>query len=121
MARFIGYTVQQYITKTIRDEKRATGAYEAILAKIPKEISDSLGPFIAPPLTIDDVRLGDVPHMFSLVPLAQTSHTPIHKLTRSEGLSGGQYQQQRQYKEFIGTLSGSLMHNLRRSAAHRHD
>ena len=121
MARFIGYTVQQYITKTIRDEKRATGAYEAILAKIPKEISDSLGPFIAPPLTIDDVRLGDVPHMFSLVPLAQTSHTPIHKLTRSEGLSGGQYQQQRQYKEFIGTLSASLMHNLRRSAEHRHD
>jgi hypothetical protein len=46
MARFIGYTVQQYITKTIRDEKRATGAYEAILAKIPREISDSLGPFI---------------------------------------------------------------------------
>ena len=42
MARFVGYTVQQYITKTIRDEKRATGAYETILAKIPKQISDSL-------------------------------------------------------------------------------
>jgi cellulose biosynthesis protein BcsQ len=122
MARFIGYTVQQYITKTIRNEKRATGAYETILAKIPGEISDSLGPFIAPPLTINDVRLGDVPHMFSLVPLAQTSHTPIHKLTGAEGLSGGQYQQQRQYKEFIRTLSESLMHNLRRSAkASAHD
>src|SRR4029077_9742530 len=24
MARFVGYTVQQYITKTIREEKRAT-------------------------------------------------------------------------------------------------
>jgi cellulose biosynthesis protein BcsQ len=116
MARFVGYTVQQYITKTIRNEKRATGAYEAILEKIPKEISDSLGPFIAPALTINDVRLGDVPHMFSLVPLAQTSHTPIHKLTGAEGLSGGQYQQQRQYKTFIRALSESLMHNLRRSA-----
>jgi hypothetical protein len=121
MARFIGYTVQQYITKTIRDEKRATGAYEAILRKIPKEISDSLERFIAQPLTIGNVRLGDVPHMYSLVPLAQTSHTPIHKLTRSEGLSGGQYQQQRQYKEFIGTLCESLMRNLRLSAEHRHD
>jgi cellulose biosynthesis protein BcsQ len=116
MARFVGYTVQQYITKTIRDEKRATGAFEAILAKIPKEISDSLGPFIAPPLTVADVRLGDVPHMFSLVPLAQTAHTPIHKLTRKEGLSGGQYQQQRQYQEFIGNLAESLMRNLRRTA-----
>jgi cellulose biosynthesis protein BcsQ len=116
MARFIGYTVQQYITKTIRDVKCATGAYEAILAKIPKEISDSLGSFIALPLTAKDVHLGDVPHMFSLVPLAQTSHTPIHKLNGAEGLSGGQYQQQRQYREFIRKLSESLMHNLRRSA-----
>lgn len=121
MARFVGYTVQQYITKTIRDEKRATGAYEAILAKIPNEISSSLGPFVAPPLRIDDVRLGDVPHMFSLVPLAQTAHVPIHKLTRREGLSGGQYQQQRQYQDFIRKLSESLMRNLRRSAELRND
>jgi len=121
MARFVGYTVQQYITKTIRSEKRATGAYEAILEKIPKEISDSLGPFIAPPLEIGDVRLGDVPHMFSLVPLAQTAHTPIHKLTGREGLSGGQYQQQRQYQDFIRALAESLMRNLRRSAEFRHD
>jgi cellulose biosynthesis protein BcsQ len=115
MSRFVGYTVQQYITKTIRNEKRATGAYEAILQKIPQKISVSLGQYIAPRLTIDDVRLGDVPHMFSLVPLAQTSHTPIHKLTGAEGLSGGQYQQQRQYRTFIEALSQSLMRNLRRT------
>jgi cellulose biosynthesis protein BcsQ len=116
MARFIGYTVQQYITKTIRDEKRATGAYEAILKKIPDQIKASLGAFVAPRLTVEQVRLPDVPHMFSLVPLAQTAHTPIHKLTGSDGLSGGQYQQQRQYQEFIGDLAKSLMRNLRRTA-----
>ena len=116
MARFVGYTVQQYITKTIRDERRATAAYVTILEKIPKEISNSLGPFIAPPLTTHDVRLGDVPHMYSLVPLAQTAHTPIHKLTARDGLAGGQYQQQRDYQKFIGTLAQSLMRNLRRSA-----
>jgi hypothetical protein len=121
MAHFVRYTVQQYITKTIRDEKRATGAYETILAKIPKQISDSLGPFIASPLTISDVRLGDVPHMFILVPLAQNAHTPIHKLTRGDGLSGGQYQQQRQYQEFIRALAESLMRNLRSSAGFSDD
>jgi hypothetical protein len=115
MARFVGYTVQQYITKTIRNEKRATGAYEAILQKIPQKVSDSLGQYLASHLTIDDVQLGDVPHMFSLVPLAQTSHTPIQRLTAAEGLSGGQYQQQRQYRAFIEALSQSLMRNLRRS------
>lgn len=121
MARFIGYTVQQYITKTIRDERRATGAYDKILEKIPQEISDSLGPFIAAPLDMSDVRLGDVPHMFSLVPLAQTAHTPIHRLTSRDGLSGGQYQQQRDYQKFIHALCESLMRNLRRSAESRHD
>lgn len=116
MSRFVGYTVQQYITKTIRNEKRATGAYEAILKKIPDEIAHSLGPLIAPALNLEAVRLGDVPHMFSLVPLAQTAHTPIHNLTGAEGLSGGQYQQQRQYREFISALCGSLMSNIRLAA-----
>ena len=121
MARFVGYTVQQYITKTIRDERRATGAFETILDQIPTKIADSLGPTVASPLTVRDVRLGDVPHMFSLVPLAQTAHTPVHKLTRGEGLSGGQYQQQRLYQEFIRKLSESLLENLSRSAEQRHD
>ncbi|QLH72033.1 ParA family protein [Rhodopseudomonas palustris] len=116
MSRFVGYTVQQYITKTIRDEKRATGAYEKILEKIPSQIAQSLGPFKAPRLQLDEVHLGDVPHMYSLVPLAQTNHTPIHKLTGGEGLSGGQYQQQRQYKTFIADLSDALMRNLRENA-----
>ena len=116
MAKFVGYTVQQYITKTIRDEKRATGAYETILAEIPGEIAKSLGSSFATPLDASDVRLGDVPHMFSLVPLAQTSHKPIHRLTSGDGLSGGQYQQQRQYQDFIGNLSNSLLNNLRRAA-----
>jgi cellulose biosynthesis protein BcsQ len=114
MSRFIGYTVQQYITKTIRDEKRATGAYETILKQIPAEIEASLGSVRASALDETDVRLGDVPHMYSLVPLAQTARAPIHGLTSKDGLSGGQYSQQREYIAFIGTLSASLMKNLRK-------
>ncbi len=117
MSRFVGYTVQQYITKTIRNEKRATGAYEAILAKIPEQVEKSLGPLFAQSLKLKDVRLGDVPHMYSLVPLAQTAHTPIHRLTRKDGLSGGQYAQQRQYQQFIGDLSASLIQNLKRATS----
>jgi len=113
IAQFVGYTVQQYITKTIRDEKRATGAYEQILAQIPDQIEKSLSGFIPAPLNINDVKLGDVPHMYSLVPLAQTAHAPIHKLTAKDGLSGGQYGQQRQYEEFISKLASSLMRNLK--------
>jgi cellulose biosynthesis protein BcsQ len=114
MSQFIGYTVQQYITKTIRDEKRATGAYEAIFKQIPAEIEGSLGRVRAGALDHTDVWLGDVPHMYSLVPLAQSARAPIHQLTSKDGLSGGQYSQQKEYIAFIGALSNSLMKNLRK-------
>lgn len=113
MCRFVGYTVQQYITKTIRNERRATAAYDEILNSIPKNINSSLGDMMAPGLDADKLKLGDVPHMFSLVPLAQSAASPIDLLTSKDGLSGGQYNQQASYIEFIATLSGSLIRNLK--------
>lgn len=112
MCRFVGYTVQQYITKTIRDERRATAAYDEILNSIPKRINDRLAMLMAGNLSEDSLKLGDVPHMFSLVPLAQTAAAPIDLLTSRDGLSGGQYGQQTEYKKFIGALSQSLLRNL---------
>lgn len=85
MSRFVGYTVQQYITKTIRDKKRATAAYEKILQEIPENIKKHLTAMIGASLQQENLRLGDVPHMFSLVPLAQSAHTPIHKLAGGDG------------------------------------
>lgn len=120
-SRFIGYTVQQYITKTIHDEKRATVAYEEILRQIPRSMEDRLGSLLAAGLDASDIRLGDVPHMYSLVPLAQTAHAPIHKLTSKDGLSGGQYQQQRQYEHFIRNLSDALVCNLQKASVARVD
>ncbi|CEJ49180.1 ParA family protein [Xanthomonas citri pv. bilvae] len=113
MSRFLGYTVQQYITKTIRNERRATAAFETILSSIPTRISEKLGPTMASNLAAHDMRLGDVPHMFSLVPLAQTAHAPIDLLAANDGLSGGQYGQQADYKAFIATLAGNVLRNLR--------
>jgi cellulose biosynthesis protein BcsQ len=112
MCRFVGYTVQQYITKTIRNERRATAAYDEILASIPARIEQRLAQLIAPKLDLASLKLGDVPHMFSLVPLAQTAASPIDLLVSSDGLSGGQYGQQTDYKRFIGNLSTSLLRNL---------
>lgn len=115
MCEFVGYTVQQYITKTIRSERRATGAYENILNEIPKRIEEKMAPLIASGLQARDLQLSNVPHMFSLVPLAQTARAPIDLLTSSDGLSGGQYAQQLDYKSFIARLSQSLLANLRRT------
>lgn len=113
LCQFVGYTVQQYITKTIRNERRATAAYDEILNSIPGNINSSLGGMMAPGLDENMLKLGDVPHMFSLVPLAQSAASPIDLLTSKDGLSGGQYNQQATYIKFIAALSGSLIRNLK--------
>lgn len=111
-ARVVGYTVQQYITKTIRDERRATKAYDKILKEVPVRIDAKLGSHFATGIDKSNVRLGDVPHMFSLVPLAQDAHVPIHRLTSAHGLAGGQRAQLDQYRIFIKNLCERLLTNL---------
>jgi hypothetical protein len=98
---FVGYTVQQYITKAKGGVRRPTKAYERLLKDIPTEVADSLTAFAAP--TVVTLQLGDVPHMFSLVPLAQSVNAPIRELASTDGLVGSQYKQRDSY---VGNLNG---------------
>jgi len=77
IARFVGYTVQQYITKAKSGQRRPTKAFERILKDIPPAVATELGAFMAPHVGPGDLRLPDVPHMYSLVPLAQSANAPI--------------------------------------------
>jgi cellulose biosynthesis protein BcsQ len=112
IARFAGYTVQQYITKTIGGERRATKAYETILEKIPGSITKELKRFIKEDIDDKNVRLGDVPNMYSLVPLAQNANSPIHGLESADGLVGTQYTQKSSYMVFIENVAHTLLRNL---------
>lgn len=111
IARFIGYTVQQYITKSKGGTRRPTARYEAIKTKIPPTVQQHLGSFVASHVMPDRLELPDVPHMYSLVPLAQTASCPIHKLGYIDGLSGAQLQQKDTYSEFIRKLSAAVLEN----------
>lgn len=108
---FVGYTVQQYFTVTIRGERRPTNAYEEILREIPSQVSRGLHDFIAPGLDLQSVRLGDVPNLRSLVPLAQSANAPIAGLTSKDGLAGGQYSQQKKYTDLISAVGQRLYEN----------
>lgn len=112
LAAFVGYTVQQYITKSKKGVRRPTQAFETIISGIPQEIEDSLGPFRSAGLESGDVRLGDVPNMYSLIPLAQSVNAPIADLQAADGLAGGQYRQQQNYLTTIQTVSEALARNM---------
>jgi len=108
---FAGYTVQQYSTVTIRGERRATQAYDEILNRIPTQVETHLRSITAPGLSLEKLKLGDVPNLRSLVPLAQSANSPLAELNSRDGLTGGQYSQQRSYVKLIDSVTKRLKDN----------
>jgi cellulose biosynthesis protein BcsQ len=111
---YIGYTVQQYITKSFGKERRATKAYESIIGNVDAEIQSALRTYYSPLLDADTskAKLGDIPHLYSLVPLAQKRAVPIHGLTSTDGLVGSQFAAVRDFKKMIDPIARNLLRNL---------
>lgn len=109
---FLGYTVQAYIAKYKEGEKRPTKAYEAIAHKIPAIIDDTVQPFLPADLDREKAHLGEVPHMYSMVPLAQSVNAPIRDLQSKDGLVGSHYSQAARYKGFLEDVAMALSKNI---------
>jgi hypothetical protein len=109
---YLGYTMQQYITKSKEGVRRATVAYENILTMVPGEIEKSLGKYFAEGVGIDDAKLGDVPHLYSLIPLAQSVAAPILDLRSGDGLVGSQYKNRDDYEKIIKSICFHLSENV---------
>lgn len=109
---FVGYTVQQYITKSKGGVRRATKAYERLLEDIPGEVNGSLGDFCPIGSDPNSMHLGDVPHMYSLVPLAQSVNAPIRELVGADGLVGSQFKQRDSYITNLNEIVQALARNI---------
>lgn len=101
---YIGYTLQQYIAKSKEGIRRPTKAYERILEDIPSEVNEYLSKFSGYQLN----HLGDVPNLYSLIPLAQNVNAPIISLKAKDGLVGSQFSQSSAYKKIIGDLAVAI-------------
>lgn len=109
---YLGYTIQQYITKTRDGVRRATKAYEDIITIVPTEVFNSLNILANSKLDREAIKLGDVPHLYSLIPLGQSNASPILELKNSDGLVGPQFKQQEQYGELLNFITGRIIDNL---------
>ncbi|WP_168220074.1 MULTISPECIES: ParA family protein [unclassified Salinibacterium] len=112
---FAGYTIQQYSTVTIRGERRATVAYDQILNQVPSQVAAHLHALAIPALQLEALKLGDVPNLRSLVPLAQSANAPLASLASADGLAGGQYSQQKTYTSLIDNVGARLTENCLQS------
>lgn len=111
---YVGYIVQQYITKSYGGNRRATKAYEDIRTMVPRQVEESLLSFIPDSLQGDlgRLNLGDIPHLYSLVPLAQKNAVPISGLVSKDGLVGSQYNQQASFKSMITDVGDAFLSNM---------
>ena len=109
---YVGYTMQQYITKSKGGVRRPTKAYEKIIENVPNEIQSSLASYISDGIEVKELQLGDVPHLYSLIPLAQSVSSPLFKLTSGDGLMGAQGIQKEQYEEILKNICENLVRNI---------
>ncbi len=109
---YLGYTMQQYITKSKQGVRRPTKAYEQIINSVPEIIDESMGRFFGATISLETAKLGDIPHLYSLIPLAQSVASPILDLKSSDGLVGAQYKQREDYEMIISGIAEKLFLNL---------
>lgn len=100
--QFIGYLTQQYTAKMVRGEKQPVRAFDKIAKKIPLRIEKQLvAYFTARKRPSDSFDLGSIPTLNSLIPLAQSAHTPIFALKAADGVVGAHFSKVREYEENI--------------------
>ncbi|SEG75776.1 CobQ/CobB/MinD/ParA nucleotide binding domain-containing protein [Paenibacillus sp. UNC499MF] len=110
--KLIGFSIQQYVTRTFADGRRPIAAYESIIIQVPEAIEKHLNYLIYNNLTIEELNLGDVPYLYSLVPLAQASKSPMYSLVRGDGVVGGQTSSVKKYKEILDSITRKLLKNM---------
>lgn len=110
--RLAGYSVQQYIKRKFKEGPRPVRAYDRIMQEIPSTVTASLDFLLPAHGHADALKLGDVPFVYSLVPLSQTSRAPIHALTREDRLMGPQYKQVEEYSSLMTHFCTRLLANI---------
>lgn len=110
--RFAGYSVQQYVARKFKSGKRPVKAYDAIMEEIPATVEEELTKFSDETRTLEQLKLGDIPFLYSLAPLAQSNKVPIHKLVDARAVRGAQVQQVSAFTKLMGSFSDRLLHNI---------
>jgi len=110
---FVGYTIQAYIAKSLQGKRRPTDAFERILSHFPDEIQKNLGKYIYPGVSAANIKLGEVPNMYSLIPLAQNASSPIGSLKPRDGIVGAHYLQVDKYQVILNNVASALAKNIK--------
>lgn len=110
--RFLGYSVQQYVSRQFKTGPRPVKSYDEIMKRIPETVQAAMSSLVPKNLDSTTLQLGHIPYLYSLVPLAQAAKTPIHALSRSDGVIGSRYGQVKDFQDLMSQICDRLLSNL---------
>ncbi|OTW83840.1 ParA family protein (plasmid) [Bacillus thuringiensis serovar sumiyoshiensis] len=110
--KFIGYSVQQYSKRKFKGKVRPVQAYENVISKMDDKIYNSLGNLLPESVKRENMKIGDVPYVYSIVPLSQTANCPIFDLDYQSGLRGNQSSSVEEYTKYLDEIATNLLKNL---------
>ena len=77
-----------------------------------KTLSSKLEKFYTPSLSEDDLLIGEIPTLNSLIPLSQIAHKPIFNLTGTDGVVGAHFSKVKEYERVVKSISDKIKRNL---------
>ena len=110
--RFLGYSVQQYVSRQFKTGPRPVRSYDEIMRRIPDTVKDAMDGFLPQGLSLKDLELGHIPYLYSLVPMAQAAKAPMHALEYRDGVIGSQYGQVKDFSNLMSAISDKVLTNL---------
>lgn len=109
--KFLGYVTQQYTAKKNKDgERRAVAAFEKIIEKQKVELKN-LALFFGVPY--EDLDMGNVPTLSSVIPLSQQAHAPVFELGSADGIVGAHYTRVSEAGEFFHAIASSFVQQVK--------
>ena len=111
--RFIGYVNQQYTAKKIDGNKRPVKAYDKIIKKMPAVINTKLHPFYIG-LDANNLLIGEIPTLNSLIPLSQSANKPIFMLQGVDGVVGAHFKKVSEFEGVIKQIANNVLENINR-------
>ena len=107
--QFLGHVMQQYKAKTVRGVRQPVQAFERIIEKQKIELANLCKAFDVEP---NEVDLGVIPTLSSVVPLSQQAHAPVFSLGAQDGIVGSQYTRVTEAGEYFHYISNALYERL---------
>jgi cellulose biosynthesis protein BcsQ len=110
--RFLGYSVQKYVSRQFKEGPRPVKSYDEIMKRIPGTVQSAMDQFVPKGVDEEQLQLGHIPYLYSLVPMAQAAKAPMHALTFADGVIGSQYGQVKDFQDLMSQICDRLLANL---------